>query len=287
MHCLRSTGVAATAALLASCATITPPDLSGMSFSDEPLVGKAVWHDLVTNDLDAAKRFYGGLFGWNLETSRTGRGQDYVLARDGDVYVAGLLQAAPRADGANVSRWLPYLSVGDVDTAVRRATSAGGEVIVAPRNVPLGRVAAIADDQGAIIGLARSNVGDPDDATTAGAVGRVVWNELVAEDSVEAARFYERVFGYRASEIERRGGRYVLLAASGADRAGILQEPAPEWPAVWLTYFGVADPVAAAAAAENLGGKVLLAPSAELRDGTIAVVEDPAGAVLVLQQWPK
>ena len=176
--------------------------------------------------------------------------------------MAGLLQAAPRDDGANVSRWLPYLSVGDVDTAVQRVTSAGGEVIVAPRNVPLGRVAAIADDQGAIIGLARSNVGDPDDATTAGAVGRVVWNELVAENSTEAARFYERVFGYRASEIERRGGRYVILAASGADRAGILQEPAPEWPAVWLTYFGVADPVAAAASAEALGGKVLLAPSA-------------------------
>ncbi len=284
---LRLTGIAATAALLASCALNAPADLSGMSFSDEPLVGKAVWHDLVTNDLDAARRFYGGLFGWDLETSRTGRGQDYVLARDGGIYVAGLLQAAPRDDGANVSRWLPYLSVGDVDTAVQRATSAGGDVIVAPRNVPLGRVAAIADDQGAIVGLARSNVGDPDDATTAGAVGRVVWNELVAEDSVEAARFYERVFGYQATEIERRGGRYVILGAGGVDRAGILKEPAPEWPAVWLTYFGVADPVAAASRAEQLGGRVLLAPSPELREGTIAVVEDPAGAVLVLQQWPK
>jgi len=287
MHSFRWSGLAAAAALLASCASIEPADLSGMSFSDEPLVGKAVWHDLVTNDLDAARRFYGGLFGWDLETSRSGRGQEYVLARDGDIYVAGLLQAAPRDDGANVSRWLPYLSVGDVDTAVQRVTSAGGDVIVTPRNVPLGRVAAIADDQGAIVGLARSNVGDPDDATTAGAVGRVVWNELVAEDSMEAARFYERVFGYQATEIERRGGRYVMLKASGADRAGILQEPAPEWPAIWLTYFGVSDPAAAADRARELGGKVLLAPSPELRDGTIAVIEDPAGAVMVLQQWPK
>jgi hypothetical protein len=33
-----------------------------------------------------------------------------------------------------------------------------------------------------------------------------------------------------------------------------------------------------------LGGKVLLAPSPQLRDGTMAVVTDPSGALLVLQK---
>jgi hypothetical protein len=32
---------------------------------------------------------------------------------------------------------------------------------------------------------------------------------------------------------------------------------------------------------------VLLVPSPEIRDGTIAVVEDPSGAVLVLQKLVK
>ncbi len=30
-------------------------------------VGQFVWHDLVTDDMDQAKRFYGGLFGWQFE----------------------------------------------------------------------------------------------------------------------------------------------------------------------------------------------------------------------------
>jgi hypothetical protein len=258
-----------------------------MSFSDEPLLGKAVWHDLITEDLESARRFYGGLFGWTFEASTGVRGSDYLLARNGDVYVAGLLQAPPRSDNENVSRWLPYLSVGNVDSAVERAKSAGGTVVASARDVALGRVAAITDEQGAVIGLARSNIGDPDDKTTAGAIGNVVWDELLAGDADEAARFYERVFGYQAREVERRGGRYIVLHGSGEERAGILQRPDDAWQPEWLTYFGVSDPAAAAARVESLGGKILIAPSAELRENTMAVVADPSGAVLVLQKMPR
>jgi predicted enzyme related to lactoylglutathione lyase len=53
---------------------------------------------------------------------------------------------------------------------------------------------------------------------------------------------------------------------------------------VWLTYFGVDDPAAAAARAQALGGKVLLPASPQLREGSMAVVTDPSGAVLVLQK---
>jgi predicted enzyme related to lactoylglutathione lyase len=273
--------------LTGSCASTAPPDFGDMTFSDEPLLGKAVWHDLITADLEAAKRFYAGLFGWTLEPGRSTTGRDYVLARNGNTYVAGLLAAAPRTDGKNVSRWLPYLSVSNVDSAVDRASAAGGAVVVAPRDVGIGRVAAITDENGAVVGLARSSVGDPDDKTTAGAVGKVVWDELLTDDPAAAADFYERVFGFEASEVERRGGSYVILNASGGERAGILARPESAWESQWLTYFGVADPAAAAARAESLGGKVVLAPSPEIREGTMAVVTDPSGAVLVLQKWPK
>jgi len=33
-----------------------------------------------------------------------------------------------------------------------------------------------------------------------------------------------------------------------------------------------------------LGGKVLLPPSPELREGTMAVITDPGGAILILQK---
>ena len=48
---------------------------------------------------------------------------------------------------------------------------------------------------------------------------------------------------------------------------------------------GVSDDDAAAAGAAALGGEVLLGPDPELRNGTIALVVDPMGAVLALQQW--
>ena len=71
------------------------------------------------------------------------------------------------------------------------------------------------------------------------------------------------------------------------ERAGILKNPTRDWRPLWLTSFGVDDPVAAAVRAESLGGKILLAASPEIREGTIAVVADPAGAVLVLQKVTK
>jgi hypothetical protein len=144
-------------------------------------------------------------------------------------------------------------------------------------------VAAIVDAEGAALGLARSSIGDPDDTTTADAPGRVVWTELLADDDAGAASFYESVVGYKAETIERRGGLYTLLRAGGVDRAGILRNPT-DWEPQWLTYFGVEDPAAAAERAAALGGQVLLEPTPEVREGTMALVTDPTGAVLALQK---
>lgn len=279
--------VSATAALVVACATATGPDLSGMTFSSEPLLGKVVWHDLVTEDLEAARRFYGGLFGWTFEESTGAGGRDYVLARQGDTYVAGLVPIDSSDDGTRLSRWLPYVSVADVDEAVGRGLNAGAVVAASARDVNLGRVAAIVDPEGAVIGLARSRIGDPDDRTTAAAPGRPVWSELLANDPAAAAAFYRSVVGYDVRRIERRGGQYTFLTAAGIERAGILDNPSARWKPTWLTYFGVDDPAAAAVRAETLGGRIVLRPSPELRENSMAVVTDPAGAVLVLQRWPR
>ncbi len=134
------------------------------------------------------------------------------------------------------------------------------------------------------MGLARSRIGDPDDSTTAAAAGRVVWTELLANDPEVASRFYASVIGYVPRTIQRHGGPYTLLAYGGVDRAGIFRNPSEQAAPAWLTSFGVDDPVAAAARVETLGGKVLLPPSRELRGGAMALVEDPTGALLILQK---
>lgn len=271
---------------ISACTTANRPDLGNMTFSSDPLLGKVIWHDLVTEDLSSSREFYSGLFGWTFQQSTGTRGEDYVLARQGDLLVAGLLEVDVPDDENDYSRWLPYVSVADVDTAVARTRTAGGTVVASARNVGLGRVAAVLDPQGAVIGLARSSIGDPDDMTTAPGVGKPVWTELLADDPQAAAAFYSALVPYQVKEIERRGGKYLFLASDGIDRAGIFQKPASdEYAATWLTAFGVEDPAAAAAKAESLGGRIIVPASAELRDGTIAIITDPAGAILVLQAW--
>ena len=271
-------------ATTASCTTAGAPALDGMSFTDEPLAGKVIWNDLITEDIDSARRFYGGLFGWSFRDVERPGGRPYAVARLGDVYVAGLLAADRRDDGQNVSRWLPYVSVADVDEAVRRGAAGGASVVASPRDVALGRVAAIRAPQGAVSGLATSRIGDPDDATTRAAPGRVVWHEMLARDAIQAAGFYQVIAGFEIETIHRRGGEYKLLVQAGTPRAGIMARPNDQVQPVWLTHFGVSDPVAAARQAESLGGRVLVPPSPEFRDGTTAVVTDPSGAILVLSK---
>lgn len=271
-------------AILVACAMPSRVDTSAMSFSREPLVGKIVWIDLITHDLDASRRFYAGLFGWTFEETAGPMGGKYLVARSGEIYVAGMLLAERPADGTNLSRWLPYASVQDVDAAATRSVSLGGRVAVEPRDVALGRVAAIVDPQGAVIGLARSSIGDPDDATTKPDVGRRVWTELLSNDPLSSADFYAALVGFEVRRIERRGGEYTFLVGDGKDRAGILANPTEDWSPLWLTSFGVQDAGIAASRAKALGGRVLLDQSDEVRGGTIAIVADPSGAVLVLQQ---
>ncbi|MBE9550270.1 MAG: VOC family protein, partial [Proteobacteria bacterium] len=271
---------------LSACSTVGGPSSSGFSLSDEPLLGKFVWHDLVTEDTAAARRFYAGLFGWTFEETERPGGGAYILAKSNGRYIGGMVQRGDLADGKNVSRWLGYLSVADVTRAVEATRAAGGTVIVDVRELGnIGKVAAIQDPQGAVIGLVRSKHGDPDDSAQ-NALGSVVWNELLASDSQAAATFYTTLAGYQTQSINRRGGQYTKLNQGSRERAGILTTPFADYPPTWLTYFAVADPVAATAKVVSLGGKIILAPSADMRENSMAVISDPSGAVLVLQKWP-
>jgi predicted enzyme related to lactoylglutathione lyase len=277
---------AAIGVALVSCAGLEEGGGTVPVLSEEPLTGKFIWHDLVTDDVAGARAFYTRVFGWTYEDARRPGGDDpYTLVRAGDRYVAGMVHRSDAGDGSNLSRWLGYLSVPDVDRAAATTGEAGGTILVAPTELgTAGRVAAIQDPQGAVIGLAHSRFGDPADVDAA--PGVVVWNELLTSDREAAAAFYTAIAGLEPVEVRRRGGRYLLLTDGERDRAGILENPLPGTPPVWLTAFAVPDPVEAADRVKAAGGRVLLAPSEELREGTLALVQDPTGALLVLQQWP-
>lgn len=119
-----------------------------------PGAGRFCWVDLAASDAEAAKAFYGGLFGWTSceEPANGGRFTRLRLSgRDvGSLYQLGREQ---RERGVP-SHWTPYVRVDGVDEAARRAAALGGEVIVRPFAVAeIARIALILDSVGAPVGL--------------------------------------------------------------------------------------------------------------------------------------
>lgn len=248
--------------------------------------GRFVWHDLVTHDLEAVRTFYAQLFGWEFEQAAPRDGHPYLLAKLDGNYVAGIVELPRPGNGTSYARWLGYMTVDDIDQAIITARAQSGKVAIASRDLgEVGTVAAISDAQGAVLGLVQTRL-DPDELPLNGHVGAVVWDELLATDSHMAAGFYKALTGVDATTIERRGGEYIMLNGSDKPRAGILQNPFSATDPLWLSYFGAGNPAAATNRAQSLGGKVILAPSENLREGSMAILQDPGGAIFALQKWP-
>jgi uncharacterized protein len=246
--------------------------------------GEFVWHDLVTDNPAAAKTFYGSLFGWTFEP---GEGVDpgYTIIKHGKLPIGGIVarRAAERDGGP--AQWLTYVMVNDVERVADGFRHAGGRTLRGPVNARKDlRVAAVADPQGAVLGLASR--GPHVETTSASGLHEWLWMEYVAQDPDAALKFYADVLGYR-SEIadQREDFTYYLLSTSGP-HAGLFRSLWPREKSAWLPYVRVEDPAAMAARVTQLGGTVVIAPQPRVRNGSLALVLDPSGAALALQKFP-
>jgi len=179
-------------------------------------IGRFVWHDNVSTDADAAKRFYTQLFGWELEPMSVG-GTDYPMIKSGGRSHGGF---GP-AQGGAPSAWLGHVLVENVDATAERARSEGGRVVAEPFDIPeIGRMAVIADPQGAVLSAFQAS-GEPDAPP---AEGVFVWDELTTTDAEDAKRFYGDVFGWTSKDMDMGElGTYTLLKrASDPDVGGLM-----------------------------------------------------------------
>lgn len=248
--------------------------------------GKFVWFDLLTTDTPAVEKFYGGLFGWTFEAQKT-RENPYKIARLGGTPVAGVVDVSARKSEVPNSTWLSYTSVSDVDKAAAEIKNRKGKVLREPADVgTYGRAAVVADAQGALLGLVKLAKGDPPDGALV-PEGSFLWMEYVADDAPGALAFYKDALGYDVNRLDAvTAVEYFVLKSGGISRAGLYPSPWKEVKSNWLPYVRVTDAAAAAKKVESLGGRVLLAPKPEIRNGTLAIVADPSGAAVALMQWP-
>jgi predicted enzyme related to lactoylglutathione lyase len=275
--------------LLAGCAGLDPARIPPIDASNtQPSPGKVVWHDLLTTDPEAARRFYTGLFGWTFRDLDLGGGQTYVLIEHEGRGIGGLVDAREMARGTgglNVSRWVPVLSVPDMDVAMAAVLAAGGTVFQAPIDIPQrGSMAVIGDPEGAVVTLLEPRAGDPADRPAG--PGDWLWNEIWTSDPDATLAFYRSLVpAFTVGRADDAAEGYPYLSAGGVPRVGVLPKPVAEIADTWVSYIKVMDPAATAAAAERLGGRVLLPARPNPRGGEVAILNDPSGAGFLVQRW--
>jgi len=273
-------------AALSACAprqTIVPPLTPTPSESRQ--VGQFVWYDLLTNDPEGAKRFYGGLFGWTFEDGGEKSPVFTTILHNGRP-IGGIADTREMQMEVNTSQWVSNLSVPDVDLAVEEVLRLGGTLNGGPQDLPhRGRMAVVRDNQNALLALVNSPTGNPPLERTE--VGGWFWTELWTRDAEASLGFYQALIGYEAVEFEARNpGDYYLLERDGLTLAGVLAYDFEVVEPNWLPYVLVEDPAPLVARVEELGGRIIFAPDPEVRDGDVAVIADPSGAAVTIQKWP-
>lgn len=246
--------------------------------------GEFSWVNLGTTDPAAAKRFYGGLFGWQFNDI-AGPGMTYTFCELKGQSVGGLFALPKELQSHGVpSHWIPFINVRNADEIATRAQQNGGKVVHGPVDVlDAGRTAQLVDPTGANVAIwqAKQQAG----AAVVSETGTMCWHELMTPDIEAAGSFYRAVFDWTSELVDTSAdSSYTIFKAGPTMIAGMMARPArlKDVPPNWLTYFGVTDCDATAAKARQLGGTVLQPPTDIPGIGRFAVCRDGQGAVFAV-----
>ena len=155
--------------------------------------------------------------------------------------------------------WLGYIGVDDVDASVTALEKAGGSVLMPTRDMEgVGRMAMVADPQGAPFYLMRGFSDQESKVYQTMEPGHVAWNELLNKDAKAAVDLYTGLFGWSKGEVMPMGemGDYQMIDQGGRAIGAIMPLPCDQTHSYWRFYIAVADIEAAEAAVSAAGGTV-------------------------------
>jgi len=124
-----------------------PADFAGSELVNEP--GAFSWNELETRDPEAAREFYGRVFGWEFRREDAPGGMDYNVAYVGENRVAGMADISGRMPDQVPAHWMTYFVVESAEGAIGKAEAGGGAVQFGPMDIPVGRFAMLTDPWGA------------------------------------------------------------------------------------------------------------------------------------------
>ena len=119
-----------------------------MPVHDSSKPGEVCWHELISEDHDAALAFYARLFGWKKRSEFDMGTMGKYVVYGNEIRDLGGIFTMPKQQ--HPSAWNYYFQVADLDAAVERAKAKGATLLNGPMQVPSGaRIAQLSDPQGA------------------------------------------------------------------------------------------------------------------------------------------
>jgi hypothetical protein len=116
--------------------------------------GTFYWNELMTRDVEGAKKFYADTLGWSYDAMPMpgGAGTYWLATMDGEP-VGGLFDISGHDFQGVPDSWMAYIAVDDVDARVAKAVKAGAKLMKPVFDVPgVGRIAVLMQPDGAGIG---------------------------------------------------------------------------------------------------------------------------------------
>jgi predicted enzyme related to lactoylglutathione lyase len=123
---------------------------SGIQVANEP--GTLTWNENMSRDFEGNKAFYHAVFGYEYG-DLSSEGFNYATLDLTGSPVGGIGELDPNFPPEVPATWSTYFGVADADSAVARAAGLGGSVVRSAWESPYGRMAVLADDQGAVFAI--------------------------------------------------------------------------------------------------------------------------------------
>jgi len=241
-----------------------------------------IWHEMFSTNLYASQSFYGELFQYTFEEQDNGT----VIFSNQDGPQGAITPID--VDVGLPSNWIGYITVKDVQRAIRKIESLGGRLVILPNEQQSDnpQVIMFTGPEGAPLKAIEGNGSNKEQSLNTGAIA---WNELLCSTPLHSFGFIHSLTDWDRESVPMwPANMYHLCKDEDVSCAGI-QNLSPELvtSAHWLSYFLCDDLEQMSARVEALGGslvtKILQMPTL----GHYCVALDNMGAVFALLTRPK
>ena len=111
--------------------------------------------------------------------------------------------------------------------------------------------------------------------------------ELMANDIGKAKAFYGQLFDWKLEDMDMGSMTYTMIKVGDGTGGGMMQNPMPDAPSMWLSYVDVDDLEGATAKAKKHGATVMKDVTEVPNMGSFSIITDPTGAMLGLWESKK